>query len=156
MLKWFLIAVGGISLALGAAGILLPILPTTPFMLLAAFCFARSSERMHNYLVNHRVFGTYISNYYNHAMTPQHKVRTLAVLWFGIAVSVWLIGSLIPAIILPIIAGLVSIHLIRLKPRPEKAPDTTLTFSEDGEPTGPGETRVVAKQTAEPGAGQKG
>lgn len=153
MLKWFLMAVGGVSLALGAVGIFLPILPTTPFLLLSAFCFARSSQRLHDYLVNHRIFGTYISNYYNHAMTPTHKARTLATLWFGIAVSVWLIGSLIPAIILPIIAGLVSIHIIRLKPRPDKAPETALTFPTDGKPPAPGESRVVAKQAPESGTG---
>ncbi|MGP6174176.1 YbaN family protein [Corynebacterium sp. A21] len=122
MLKGILMVVGSLSLALGAIGIFLPILPTTPFLLLAAFCFARSSQRLHDYLVNHRVFGVYLSNYYHHAMTPKHKARTLAALWFGICVSVWLIGSLIPAIILPVIAGLVSVHIIRLQPRPEKAP----------------------------------
>ncbi len=122
MLKPVLIVVGALSLALGAAGIVLPVLPTTPFILLAAFCFARSSTRMHDYLVNHRVFGAYISNYYNHAMTPRHKARTLALLWFGIIVSVLLIGEPVTAIILPIIAGLVSIHLIRLRPQPEKTP----------------------------------
>lgn len=115
-------AVGLISLALGALGIFLPILPTTPFMLLAAFCFARSSDRLHHYLVNHPVFGEYISNYYNHAMTPRHKARTLATLWFGITVSCILIGALVPWIILPTIATMVSIHIIRLQPRPEASP----------------------------------
>lgn len=122
MLKPLFLAVGLISLALGALGIFLPILPTTPLMLLAAFCFARSSQRLHGYLVNHRVFGEYISNYYNRAMTPRHKARTLALLWFGIIVSCFLIGATIPWIILPIIAALVSIHIIRLKPRPETEP----------------------------------
>lgn len=146
MLKWFLVAVGGVSLALGAVGIFLPILPTTPFLLLAAFCFARSSQRLHDYLVNHKVFGIYISNYYNHAMTPSHKARTLATLWFGITVSILLIGKLIPAIILPIIAGLVSLHIIRLKPRPEKAPETTLEFPENQNGTGPETAHPVVEQ----------
>lgn len=130
MLKPFLIAVGSLSLALGAAGIVLPVLPTTPFLLLAAFCFGRSSTRLHDYLVNHRVFGTYLSNYYRHAMTPRHKARTLAALWFGITISVWLLGTPATTIILPIIAGLVSIHIIRLRPQPEKAP-RALTDSGD-------------------------
>lgn len=124
MLKPLLMAVGLLSLALGAVGIFLPILPTTPFMLLAAFCFARSSGRLHHYLVNHAVFGEYISNYYNHAMTPRHKARTLGVMWFGIVFSCVLIGATIPWIILPVIATLVSIHIIRLQPRPEQAPET--------------------------------
>lgn len=116
MLKGLLIVIGSLSLALGAIGIFLPILPTTPFLLLAAFCFARSSQRLHDYLINHRVFGSYLDNYYHRAMTPTHKARTLAALWFSIIVSVWLIGSLLPAVLLPIIAGAVSIHIIRLRP----------------------------------------
>lgn len=125
MIKALLIVVGSVSLALGAIGIFLPILPTTPFLLLSAYCFARSSKRLHTYLITHKTFGTYISNYYNKAMTRRDKVRTLTVLWLGITLSVLLIGKLIPAIILPIIATLVSIHIIRLRPRPEKAPEET-------------------------------
>lgn len=122
MLKGFLIVVGSLSLALGAIGIFLPILPTTPFMLLAAYCFGRSSQRLHNYLVTHKTFGTYISNYYNHAMTPAHKARTLVALWFSIILTILLIGSLIPAIILPIIAGMVSLHILRLHPKQAPQP----------------------------------
>ncbi|MHA2790175.1 YbaN family protein [Corynebacterium sp. S7] len=121
MLKPILITVGVISLALGALGIVLPILPTTPFLLLSAFCFARSSDRLHNYLLNHKVFGTYISNYYNHAMTPKHKARTLTVMWLGIIISALLIGATATWIVLPIIAVLVTIHIFRLKPQPEKS-----------------------------------
>lgn len=119
MLKPLLVTVGAIALAFGALGILLPVLPTTPFFLLSAYCFARSSERLHQYLINHRVFGTYISNYYNHAMTPKHKARTLAVMWIGIIVSSWLLDTTATWIILPTIATLVSIHIIRLQPRPD-------------------------------------
>ena len=112
-----LIAVGSISLALGVVGIVLPLVPTTPFLLLAAACFARSSGRLHDYLVGHRVLGTYISNYYEKAMTRKDKARTLTVLWVGIGLSVWLIGEPIPAIILPLIALAVTIHILRLSPR---------------------------------------
>ncbi len=122
MLKPLFIAIGLISLALGAVGIFLPIIPTTPFLLLSAYCFARSSKRRHAYLVNNRVLGEYISNYYNHAMTPRHKARTLAMLWFGIVVSCILISATISWIILPIIATMVSIHIIKLKPQPATTP----------------------------------
>lgn len=122
MLKPLLLAIGVLSTALGAAGVVLPILPTTPFLLLAAFCFARSSQRLHNYLINHRILGTYIYNYYHRAMTPKHKARTLAVLWFGIIVSCLLIGRTFAWVLLPVIATLVSIHLLRLRPRPENSP----------------------------------
>ena len=62
MLKPFLLALGVLSTVLGAVGVVLPVLPTTPFLLLAVFCFARSSQRLHHYLLNHRVLGTYIYN----------------------------------------------------------------------------------------------
>lgn len=131
MLKPFFAAVGIISLALGAAGIVLPVLPTTPFLLLSAYCFARSSTRLHNYLINHKVFGTYIDNYYNKSMTPKHKARTLTVMWLGILFSAWLIGKTITWIILPIIAVLVTIHIVRLRPQPEKAPEKASENTQD-------------------------
>lgn len=122
MFKPFLIALGVLSTVLGAVGVVLPILPTTPFLLLAALCFARSSQRLHNYLINHRILGAYIYNYYHRAMTPKHKARTLAALWFGIIVSCLLIGRTFAWVLLPVIATLVSIHLLRLQPRPENSP----------------------------------
>ncbi|SIO19901.1 YbaN family protein [Vannielia litorea] len=56
-------AAGGVSLALGAIGIVLPLLPTVPFVLLAAFCFARSSGRLHDWLLAHRTFGPMITDW---------------------------------------------------------------------------------------------
>ncbi|HZK31372.1 MAG TPA: YbaN family protein [Corynebacterium sp.] len=140
MLKPLYLAIGVLSTILGAVGVLLPVLPTTPFLLLAAFCFARSSRRLHEYLINHRILGTYIYNYYHHAMTPPHKARTLAVLWFGILVSCLIIGRTFAWILLPVIASLVSWHLLRLKPRPEQAP-TGQDPAPPGCPAGPGQRR---------------
>jgi uncharacterized protein len=64
--------------ALGVAGIFLPVLPTTPFMLLAATCFARSSERFYNLLLNHRIFGHTVREWQQHRSIPR---RTK---WFAI------------------------------------------------------------------------
>ena len=55
--------VGIISLILGSIGIVLPVLPTTPFLLLSAACFAKSSKRFYNWLMNNRILGTFIKNY---------------------------------------------------------------------------------------------
>ena len=60
------LSAGLICVALGIVGAVLPILPTTPFMLLATFCFAKSSKRLHNWLVNHRQFGPAIKNWQEH------------------------------------------------------------------------------------------
>lgn len=62
-MRWLWAALGLLALGLGAIGIFLPLLPTVPFLLLAAFFFARSSERLHNWLLTHRVFGPPIENW---------------------------------------------------------------------------------------------
>ncbi|MGR3712821.1 MAG: YbaN family protein [Shimia sp.] len=79
---------GLISLGLGLIGVVLPLLPTVPFMLLAAFCFARSSDRMHNWLLTHKVFGPMIEDWNRSgAISPTaKKAATLSiVLVFGIS-----------------------------------------------------------------------
>lgn len=62
-MKLFYLSVGWISLGLGTLGAFLPLLPSTCFILLAAFCFARSSERWHQMILNHRVFGPLVRNW---------------------------------------------------------------------------------------------
>ncbi len=122
MLRPLLVVVGVVSLTLGVLGIVLPVLPTTPFLLLSAFCFARSSERLHTYLVNHPVLGEYISNYHNATMTRAHKVRTIVMLWLSIVLSTGYLawsGRTIPAVILPFIAAGVTVHILTLRPRRE-------------------------------------
>lgn len=74
---WFL--GGAMALALGAVGVVLPILPTTPFILLAAFCFARSSKRCHAWLIRHPVFGPLISNWTEYGAISR-RAKTLAAL----------------------------------------------------------------------------
>ena len=84
------LVVGLVALALGALGIAVPLLPTTPFVLLAAFAFARSSTRLHAWLVTHDVFGTLIDNWQRHgAISRRAKVVSVvsmaAVLAFSLA-----------------------------------------------------------------------
>ena len=63
-------AAGWTCLVLGAVGVVLPVLPTTPFVLLAAWCFSKSSERLHSWLVGHRTFGPYIVAWERHRVIP--------------------------------------------------------------------------------------
>lgn len=63
MMRSLWLIAGGLALAFGTVGIFLPLLPTVPFLLLAAFCFARGSERLHHWLLSHPVFGPPIENW---------------------------------------------------------------------------------------------
>ncbi|MDQ3170491.1 MAG: YbaN family protein [Acidobacteriota bacterium] len=85
-------AAGLLLVALGVLGILLPGLPATPFLLLAAFCFAKSFPRLHNWLVTHRWFGPYIRGARSGWRIPRPQaIQTIAVLWLSMGVSAWLV-----------------------------------------------------------------
>ena len=116
-LRALLIAAGTICLTLGAIGIFLPILPTTPFLLLAAACYLRSSKRIHKWLLNNRWFGEYIKNYQAGRGIPlKTKIIAITVLWLAIVYSTIFVVNeiLIAQIALLAIAAGVSLHLIRL------------------------------------------
>lgn len=61
---------GYLCVLLGLIGVILPLVPTTPFLLVAAFCFSRSSERLHQYLLNHRIFGNLIRDWEEYGVIP--------------------------------------------------------------------------------------
>ena len=115
--RGFLVATGIIAVGLGTIGVFVPLLPTTPFLLLAAACFIRSSDRLYDWLIHHRWFGSYIRNYREHrAVTLSAKVISLTLLWSVISYSAvfvarawWLRG------LLTVIAVGVTIHLLALK-----------------------------------------
>lgn len=86
--RYVLIGIGSLSVALGALGVVLPLLPTTPFLLLASICYARSSERFYVWLMTNRWCGSYIRNYRERRGLPlQQKVLTLILLWTTMTTS---------------------------------------------------------------------
>lgn len=112
-----LLVAGTISLTLGTIGIFLPILPTTPFLLLSVACHLRSSKRMHKWLLSNRWFGEYIRNYQEGRGIPlKTKIATVIVQWAAIIYSAFIALDeiLIAQVALLLIALGVSIHLIRL------------------------------------------
>jgi uncharacterized membrane protein YbaN (DUF454 family) len=108
---------GTIFVGLGVIGIFLPVIPATPFLLLAAACYARSSRRFYCWLLNNRWFGVYIKNYRQKKGMPlKVKILTVALLWLTILISViFAVQSLALRIVLIIIAIGVSVHLLSLK-----------------------------------------
>ncbi len=86
---WFVIGI--LALALGALGVLLPLLPTTPFLLVAAFAFAESNERLHNWLIDHNVFGELIANWRRYgAISRPAKVASVLSMAAVLVVSLFL------------------------------------------------------------------
>ncbi len=115
-LRWLLIAVGWISFALGIVGIFLPVLPTTPFLLLSALCFAKSSARFYNWLLNHRWFGPYILNWKKNGTIPfKTKIIALTLLTISLGSSIAFFVRPIPLkIMLATIGIAVAVYLIRI------------------------------------------
>jgi uncharacterized protein len=117
IVKALLIVAGTISLGLGAIGLFLPILPTTPFLLLSAACYLRSSKRMHKWLLGNRWFGEYIKNYQEGKGIPlKTKLIAISVLWAAILYSaLFVIDEIVLAQVALLIVALgVSVHLVRL------------------------------------------
>ena len=111
-----LIVVGVVSVALGAIGILVPLLPTTPFLLLAAVCFVRSSDRLYRWLTGNRVFGSYLRNYQEHrAMPAGMKWCAISVLWLTIGLSIVAVDNLPIRVTLVVVAVGVTILIARIR-----------------------------------------
>jgi hypothetical protein len=119
---------GVICVGLGFAGIFIPVLPTTPLLLLAAAAFIRSSDRLYHWLIHHKWFGEYIRNYREHrAVTRSAKITALVFLWTTILYAIifvleaWWLRAL-----LGVVAAAVSAHILSLKTMPagSKQPHT--------------------------------
>ena len=92
-MRYFLIVSGWLSVTLGVIGIVVPLLPTTPFILLAGGCFAKSSPRFHNWLLNHAFFGPIIKNYQGNQGIPRNvKIRAIIFIWITLSVSIILLS----------------------------------------------------------------
>jgi hypothetical protein len=111
------VTLGTIFLVVGIVGILVPVLPTTPFLLLAASFYARGSRKFHNWLVNNRILGAYLKHYVNgKGMSLRAKLFTILLLWTAISFTVaFVIDELVVRIILILVAIGVSVHIALIK-----------------------------------------
>lgn len=117
MKKVFLLTAGYLSLSLGIAGIFVPVLPTTPFLLLSAACYMRSSQRLYNWLIHHKLFGLYIRSYIKYkAITLRAKIISILALWVVISSSIlFFVDALWLRVLLLFIAVGVTIYLVHIK-----------------------------------------
>jgi uncharacterized membrane protein YbaN (DUF454 family) len=117
IIRHVLIAAGTLFLVLGIVGVFLPVLPTTPFLLLAAACYARGSGRFYTWLMNNRLFGTYIRNYREgRGLPPKIKVIVIILLWVTIGYSAaFAVHVLWARVILILIAVGVTTHILYIR-----------------------------------------
>ena len=117
VVRWLLIVSGFVLVGIGVLGMFLPLLPTTVFFILAAWCFARSNERFHHWLHTNRYFGKYLTSIRRGAGMPlRAKIITIAFLWAGILTSaIFMTENLYIRILLIAIAVGVTWHLIMIK-----------------------------------------
>jgi uncharacterized protein len=111
-----LMIAGTVCLVFAAIGLVLPLIPTTPFLLAAAACYCRSSERFYSWLINNRWFGEYIKNFREGKGIPlKTKVFAATILWVTISVSaLFLVPILMVQVVLLVVAVAVTIHILRL------------------------------------------
>lgn len=116
-----LLILGHVSLALGLIAIVIPVLPTTPFLLLASYCFYKSSERLHAWLMNHPLLGDKLRDYIEHrSVSRRTKITAIAFLWTSLLVSMILINIGYIRVIMAIVGSAVTIHLLSLRTLPDQ------------------------------------
>lgn len=119
-----LIILGIFATAIGAIGIFIPILPTTPFIIAAALCFSGSSDRMYKWLSQSSYFGEFITNYQNGTgVSKKTKVTSIIFLWLLLPISMYFMrNNMLILIVLMIVGICVTAHIILLRGRNEKIP----------------------------------
>jgi uncharacterized protein len=116
LFRGILVVCGTLSVGLGVVGIFVPLMPTTVFLLLAAGCYARSSDRYYQRLIRNRWLGSYIRNSREgRGMTRRHKTVTLLMLWVGIgATAVLSVDAWWLRLLLLLTAAAVTAHVVKL------------------------------------------
>ena len=125
--KWLLMSLGILAMVVGLIGVVVPLLPTTPFLLLAAACFVRSSDTMYGWLTSNRLFGGFIRDYREQrGVSARAKITALVLLWGVIGyTALTAVDAAWLRVLLVAIAVAVTIHLLRLKTLPRVHSDRT-------------------------------
>jgi uncharacterized membrane protein YbaN (DUF454 family) len=117
LINALLVVAGTLSLAIGVVGIVVPLLPTTPFLLLAAAAYLRGSPRMHRWLLGNRLMGKYIRDYREGRGVPQRvKVYTLCLLWAAIGyAAIFVVDRTWIRVLLLAVALAVTYHILTIE-----------------------------------------
>lgn len=110
MKKIVLLTLGHFFLALGIVGAFLPVLPTTPFLLLAAYCYSKSSEKIHNWLMNHKYLGPSLKDWHERGVIGI-KAKWIATVMLGLIIS-WRIPTLNIPLAIKIFAACVLVGVL--------------------------------------------
>ena len=114
--KALLVAAGSICIVLAVLGVFLPLLPTTPFLLLASACYVRSSERLHGWLMGNRLLGGYIRNFKERRGVPvRAKFVTVVLLWLPLLYSVYRLDLLWLELLLVLMGLVWSVLILRMR-----------------------------------------
>ena len=131
--KIIFITAGFIFVGLGAVGIVLPLLPTTPFLVLAAILFSKSNEKFHKWLLKNRVFGPYLAHYESGTGIPKSlKIKTIVFLWPSLAISAVLINAVWAWFLLAIVGICVTTHVLTIKKKKDRPDNKSQTSGGDG------------------------
>lgn len=117
-MKTLLIFIASISLGLGIVGIFVPLLPTTPFLLLSAGLYAKSSEKLYDWLLNHKILGNYIKSFREDKAISLHiKILAIFTIWLSLGYSIFFVvnNKWYLQLILAVIALGVSFHILSYK-----------------------------------------
>jgi uncharacterized membrane protein YbaN (DUF454 family) len=116
MMRGIYIVVGTIALVIGAIGLFLPVIPTTPLVILAAACYYRGSERLHEWILSSKWFGETIKNYQaGRGLTRDTKARAISMMWAMILISAWFfVSNLFVRVAMIGVAVGVTVYLVRL------------------------------------------
>ncbi len=110
---WNIIA--GVFILIGVAGIFIPLLPTTPFLLIAAYCLNRGSDRMKRWFENNKTINMYLRNYREKKGMPfRAKMNSIVILWITIGISFYLIDNIYVRVILGIVVISVTAHILMI------------------------------------------
>ena len=119
--KKIYIFIGFLAVILGIIGVILPGIPTVPFLLVALFCFERSSKKYHDMILNNKYFGKALRDYYEgRGLTTSVKIKAILFLTCGIAFSFYRVQNLNLRIMLAVILLVVAIHILLLKTKPKE------------------------------------